>query len=186
MLHLKSLVAIQLLALGIGLCVLVSCGSPAPMRTLFPVTTASPRSTEPSRIVNVGRETDFAPGSVTAMELQTTFSDPDPPAIGSATPGVITRLPRADISPVRIFLVRDDGGKFLALYARDPFRGCRIEWLQAAQRFEDPCFGSKYSKAGQWLEGPSQRGLDRFGVSTTGDGKVVVDVTQYEPRQRHQ
>lgn len=138
---------------------------------------------EAARSINVGRESDFARGSVTAKELQTTFSDPDPPAIGSATPGVITRLPRMDISPVAIFLVRDDAGQFLALYARDPFRGCRIQWLQAAERFEDPCFGSKYNKAGDWLEGPSPRGLDRFGVSVTTDGNVWVDVTNYQPGQ---
>lgn len=140
----------------------------------------------PSRIINVGRESDFPRGSVTARELAATFSDSDPPAIGSATPGVITRLPRMDISPIPIVVVRDDGGQFLAHYARDPFRGCRVEWVQTVQEFEDPCFGSKYSRAGVWLEGPSPRGLDRFGVSTTTDGRVLVDVTKYEPGQRHQ
>ncbi len=138
----------------------------------------------PTKVL-VGRETDFARGSVTFVELQTTFSDPDPPAIGSATPGVITRLPRMDISPVRIFLVRDEEGQFLALYGRDPFRGCRVEWVASAQRFEDPCFGSKYSKAGEWLEGPSPRGLDRFGVSLTTVGEVEVDIGRYQHGRQH-
>lgn len=150
---------------------------------LFGQSACSAIAPEAARTVNVGRESDFPRGSVTARELQTTFSDPDPPAIGSATPGVITRLPRMDISPVAIFLVRDDAGQFIAIYARDTFRGCRVQWLQSAQRFEDPCFGSKYTKAGSWIEGPSPRGLDRCGVSVTTDGNVWVDVTQYQPGQ---
>jgi hypothetical protein len=162
---------VRLMFVGLFLALgLLACSAPPP---------------RPASTVDVGRETDFARGSVTALELATTFSDPDPPAIGSATPGVITRLPRMDISPVPIFLVRDDAGPFTALYARDPFRGCRVEWIPAGQRFEDPCFGNKYSKAGEWLEGPSPRGLDQFGVSVTAADDVVVDIAKYQPGHPH-
>lgn len=90
-----------------------------------------------------------------------------------------------DISPVRIFLVRDDTGQFTALYDREPFRGCRVDWLQSAQRFEDPRWGGKYTETGEWLEGSSPRGLDQFGVTTTADSQVLVDTAKYHPGAPH-
>ncbi len=160
--------AVCLLALSLS-----SCSSSTPQPTVKPT------------IVVVGHARDFANGSVTAIDLPATFDDPDPPPIGSATPGVVTQLPVAPVSPVPIFLVRDTARGFLALYARDPFRGCRIKWVEADQQFKDPCYGSRYSQTGDWLTGSSPRNLDRFDVSVNANGEIVVDIDKYQSGEQH-
>jgi cytochrome b6-f complex iron-sulfur subunit len=129
--------------------------------------------------------TDFPLASVTTKELPVTFNDPDPAAIGSETPGVITQVPVATLSSITIFVVRDTTGNFLALYSRDPYRGCSISWVEANQQFEDPCHGSQYSRTGVWLRGPSPRNLDSFGVIISAPGEVMVDIGKYQMGQPH-
>jgi hypothetical protein len=110
----------------------------------------------PAARVSVGQARDFPPGSVTAMHLPApTRSDPALP----------------------IFLVNDPAAGFLALHQRDPGSSCKVEWNEAAQRFEDPCSGSKYARSGDYLEGPAPRSLDRFPVVVTENGEVLVDVS---------
>ena len=122
-------------------------------------------------VMNVGRVEDFAPGSVTEIELKTSFDD---------------LLLGEERSPVPIFLVNDPNGGLLALYNRHPHLGCRVTWMAAEQRFLNPCHGEKYTLTGEYIEGPAPHGLDRFGVTVTDKGKVVVDVDAYQtgpPRQ---
>jgi cytochrome b6-f complex iron-sulfur subunit len=76
-------------------------------------------------------------------------------------------------------LVHDPKAGFLALYNRDPFRGCRIAWMSITRRFVDPCHGSEYTQVGEHLRGPAPRDLDRFAVIVTAGGDVVVDVSAY-------
>jgi hypothetical protein len=53
--------------------------------TLTACLTGSPQTTQ-----IVGQIEDFSSGSVTGIELPGTFIDPDPPAMGSETLGVVT------------------------------------------------------------------------------------------------
>ena len=147
---------------------------------------ATPQPTANLTILNVGKASNFANGSVTAVDLPATFNDPDPAAIGSATPGVVTQLPVAAVSPVHIFLVRESTGNFLALYARDPRNGCQIKWIEQKKIFADPCHGSQYSSQGLWLIGPSPRNMDGFKVIVAASGEITVDMAQYQMGAKHQ
>ena len=147
--------------------------------------------------VTVGHTGMFPVGSVTPLDLATTFYDPmrryaaEPPplSISQAAPADIAaygraiaahRLPLAigRVAPVPIFLVHDPKAGFLAIYNRDPFRGCRIVWMGITRRFVDPCHGSEYTQVGEHLRGPAPRDLDRFTVVLMTDGSVVIDMSR--------
>ena len=66
---------------------------------------------------------------------------------------------------------------FVALYQKCVHLGCRVPWCDGSQWFECPCHGSQYNRVGERKGGPAPRGLDRFGLSVTGDS-VVVDTQQ--------
>jgi len=106
--------------------------------------------------IGVGAAGDFAPGSVTLLQL------PSPNRGGQTIP---------------VLLVNDSSAGMLALHARDPGSNCLLAWNERAGRVEDPCSGSKYTRTGDAIEGPSPRGLDRYDVSVSESGEVQVDVT---------
>jgi len=66
----------------------------------------------------------------------------------------------------------------MALYQRCVHLGCRVPFCKQSQWFECPCHQSKYNLAGEYKSGPAPRGLDRFRVSVTDAGDVVVDTSQ--------
>ncbi len=113
---------------------------------------------KPALSTSVGRAQDYPPGSVTAMRL---------PA-----PGAGDTIP--------IFLVNDPAAGFLALYNRDPHSNCPLNWNRADARFEDPCHGSRYSRAGEYLFGPATRSLDRYPIKVTESGDVTVDLSSLQ------
>jgi hypothetical protein len=137
-------------------------------------------------VEEVGTLVDFPLESVTRIQLRATFTDPNPrihAVTASDAGGIVlgvTPLPPQRLAPV-IFLVNDPERGLLALYARDPHRfGCWVVWEESNRRFMDPCGGSKYTRTGEYIDGPAPRGLDRFGVSVTNDGEVLVNVNDYQ------
>jgi cytochrome b6-f complex iron-sulfur subunit len=56
--------------------------------------------------------------------------------------------------------------------------GCRVPFCQQSQWFECPCHGSKYNTAGEYKLGPAPHGMDRFKVSVTDSGDVLVDTAE--------
>jgi cytochrome b6-f complex iron-sulfur subunit len=62
----------------------------------------------------------------------------------------------------------------VALYQKCPHLGCRVPECKTSQWFECPCHGSQYNRVGEKKGGPAPRGMDRFGVDTSG-GNVVID-----------
>ncbi len=73
----------------------------------------------------------------------------------------------------------------MPLYQRCVHLGCRVPFCQQSQWFECPCHGSKYNTAGEYKLGPAPRGLDRFQLTVTDAGDVMVDtsvVIQGPPR----
>ncbi len=150
--------------------------------------------------LNAGHVEDFPPGSVTPLELELTTYDWDPSTgSGQAPYNQVPAAPKDQwpddpnapqrVSPVPIYLVHDgwcptcEAG-FLALYRRDPFRGCGVQWRPAEERFIDPCYGSHYDWHGAYQSGPSGRGLDRFEATVrTKDGEnyVMVDLSYLIP-----
>lgn len=65
--------------------------------------------------------------------------------------------------PTLVWIVSDPaGGAPTVLLARSPHLGCLIEWNAEQQRFEDPCYGSRFDRSGRWQFGPSSRDMDRL------------------------
>jgi Rieske Fe-S protein len=123
--------------------------------------------------VRIGHAEDFPIDSVTPLILNVHFTDRGPLIIQDEP------LPH-DIFPLRIFVVVDAREGWLALYNRDPHAGCQVRWVEADERFVDPCHGSFYTRTGEHIEGPSPRGLDRFPIGATDDGELFIDLNGYQ------
>ena len=61
----------------------------------------------------------------------------------------------------------------LALFQKCPHRGCRVPECLTSGQFECPCHSSQYTRYGEYVSGPSPRGLDLFPISVE-DGQVIV------------
>jgi len=72
--------------------------------------------------------------------------------------------------------VTTDG--IMPLYQRCVHLGCRVPFCQQSQWFECPCHGSKYNTAGEYKLGPAPHGLDRFKVTVSETGDVLVDTAE--------
>lgn len=139
---------------------------------------------QPASRIRVGQVEDFPPGSVTPLQLNATFIDPNyhihVVTTDTGTIIGVTPKPTEEVTPL-IFLVHDQTLGFLALYSRDPHGfGCEIKWVEANGRFEDPCGGSKYTRTGDYIDGPAPRGMDRFKAMVNDNGEIFVDVNAFE------
>ena len=56
--------------------------------------------------------------------------------------------------------------------------GCPPNWLAGEQKFKCPCHGSGFYISGINFEGPAPRPLERFKVSLSDDGQIMVDKSQ--------
>jgi cytochrome b6-f complex iron-sulfur subunit len=74
-------------------------------------------------------------------------------------------------------LVGAGGGEpgLMALWQRCVHLGCRVPSCVPSQGFECPCHGSRYNFHGEYEAGPAPRNLDRFEVSLTDAGELVVN-----------
>jgi Rieske Fe-S protein len=78
----------------------------------------------------------------------------------------------------RLYVTRVKDELF-ALSQKCPHLGCQVPFCEASGRFECPCHGSRYNLAGEWIDGPSPRGMDRYPIRIV-EGRVVVDTAQLE------
>ena len=69
-------------------------------------------------------------------------------------------------------------GHLLALSQKCPHLGCRVPFCDSSGRFECPCHGSVFDIGGEWIEGPSPRGMDRYEVSVVAD-TLIVDTDKH-------
>jgi cytochrome b6-f complex iron-sulfur subunit len=69
------------------------------------------------------------------------------------------------------------GDGLMALYQKCVHLGCRVPFCQVSQWFECPCHGSKYSRVGEYRDGPAPRGMDRFKVFIENE-TVHVDTSE--------
>ena len=84
-----------------------------------------------------------------------------------------------------VWIVRDSE-KLFALSTVCTHLGCTPNWLPNDNKFKCPCHGSGYYKTGVNFEGPAPRPLERFKISLSPDGEIIVDKTvkfQYEKGQ---
>lgn len=72
----------------------------------------------------------------------------------------------------RLWIANADGHLF-ALSQKCPHLGCRVPFCESSGRFECPCHGSIFDIGGEWIEGPSPRGIDRHPLRLDGDTLVV-------------
>lgn len=99
--------------------------------------------------------------------------------------GGVVRTVEADVVPdetvlpvpvVHGYLTAVDG-EVHALYWKCPHLGCRVPWCESSGRFECPCHGSVFSRAGDYIAGPAPRGMDRFAIELV-DGVIAVDTAE--------
>jgi len=78
----------------------------------------------------------------------------------------------------RLFVVNapdhNGQGHYFAISQKCPHLGCRVPFCESSGRFECPCHGSVFDLAGEWISGPSPRGMDQHPL-TLEDGVLVVD-----------
>ncbi len=98
----------------------------------------------------------------------------------------ITTIPQLNTPPTdypegKFWLSNTDDG-VAALYKVCTHLGCLFKWVDANNRFECPCHGSKFQSNGLFIEGPAPRSLDRFAITvvTTG-GQQLVSSPEGDP-----
>ena len=60
------------------------------------------------------------------------------------------------------FYIANAPNQFFALSQRCPHLGCKVPFCDSSGRFECPCHGSIFDVAGEYIKGPSPRGMDRY------------------------
>ena len=76
-----------------------------------------------------------------------------------------------------VWVVRDDESIF-ALSTVCTHLGCTPNWLQTEEKFKCPCHGSGFRMTGINFEGPAPRPLERYKISLSNDGQILVDKTK--------
>jgi Rieske Fe-S protein len=71
----------------------------------------------------------------------------------------------------RMYVV-NAGNHLFALSQKCPHLGCHVPFCESSGRFECPCHGSIYDLAGEYIAGPTPRGMDQYEL--TLDGRTVV------------
>ncbi len=71
------------------------------------------------------------------------------------------------------FWVANADGHLFALSQKCPHLGCRVPFCDSSGRFECPCHGSVFDLGGEWIAGPSPRGMDHHPISVDGDVLIV-------------
>ena len=100
-----------------------------------------------------------------AGEFGGEFTVTDIPQLGTA-PG---NFPQG-----KFWLSNTDEG-IVALYKVCTHLGCLYKWVDANDRFECPCHGSKYERDGTYIEGPAPRSLDRFAITVNTKGGTFTN-----------
>lgn len=76
-----------------------------------------------------------------------------------------------------VWIVRDPE-KIYALSTVCTHLGCTPNWLENEQKYKCPCHGSGFYKNGVNFEGPAPRPLERFKITQSPDGEIIVDKTK--------
>ena len=84
-----------------------------------------------------------------------------------------------EVRDARGYLVNVDG-EILAFSEVCTHLGCRVPFVDENDRFECPCHGSKFTRAGDYIEGPAPRGMDGYATEVV-DGVIEIDTTDVIP-----
>lgn len=77
------------------------------------------------------------------------------------------------------FFVSRVKDELFAIAQKCPHLGCAVPFCESSGHFECPCHGSVFNAAGEWVSGPSPRGMDRYPLQIA-DGRVIVNTTVLE------
>ncbi len=55
--------------------------------------------------------------------------------------------------------------------------GCRVPYIDENTRFECPCHGSKFTREGDYIEGPAPRGMDEYATEVVDD-VILIDTSE--------
>lgn len=94
--------------------------------------------------------------------------------VRSVPPESVPEAAVIEVPSARGYLTRVNG-ELLALSEKCTHLGCRVPYCESSGRFECPCHGSVYNRAGDYLTGPSPRGMDRFPTELGEDGLIYID-----------
>lgn len=76
-----------------------------------------------------------------------------------------------------VWIVRSDE-QIYALSTECTHLGCTPIWSASEAKFKCPCHGSGFYKSGVNFEGPAPRPLERFRITLSDDGEIIVDKTK--------
>jgi len=108
--------------------------------------------------------------------------------LAGAAKGAMLKLPSAANYPAdtatyvtqgRLWIA-NTGTQLFALSQRCPHLGCRVPFCESSGHFECPCHGSIFDIGGEWIAGPSPRGMDKHELSVEGDN-LLVDTSKLLP-----
>lgn len=91
-------------------------------------------------------------------------------AVESFPPGTVEAFQRG-----QFYLVRLDGGGFLALSCKCTHLGCTVPWVAKDKKFLCPCHASSFDITGNVTAAPAPRALDIFPVAIENN-IVKVDI----------
>jgi len=73
--------------------------------------------------------------------------------------------------------VANTGTEIFALSQKCPHLGCRVPFCESSGRFECACHGSIFDIGGEWVAGPSPRGMDQYPLELV-DGVLIADTSE--------
>ncbi len=100
---------------------------------------------EKSQVFNAGALENFSPGSVT-LDAEN-----------------------------RTYIIRDKEGGIYAISALCTHLGCLTQWNENMGMISCPCHGTKFSKTGRVIKGPTSKTLPRYSVSLNKNNEIIVD-----------
>ena len=71
------------------------------------------------------------------------------------------------------YVLTEDGRDYIAMSNICTHLGCRVRWITEREQFFCPCHNAVFDKAGEVVEGPPPRALDRYELKVE-DGQLFV------------
>ncbi len=96
--------------------------------------------------------------------------------VRTVAPDAVPTTGVLEVRDARGYLVKVDDD-VLAFSEVCTHLGCRVPYVDENGRFECPCHGSKFTREGDYIEGPAPRGMDEYATEVV-DGVIEIDTTE--------
>ena len=96
--------------------------------------------------------------------------------VKTVTPDAVPSSGVLEVRDARGYLVKVDEEEILALSEVCSHLGCRVPFITENDQFECPCHGSKFTREGDYIEGPAPRGMDEYETAVV-EGVIVIDTS---------